>query len=127
MLTSCQEHDHDSGTTHGDLLCQTDSHGEHHIWRLNQQKSIATAHIVVNDRTVRDFAQTAKIIMECLHAYGIHSATIQPEAVPPVAASHVERASTDSKTTTIREGQVNLSACQVLCCCSVCSEMKCCR
>ncbi|GKU19255.1 unnamed protein product [Fusarium langsethiae] len=54
---------------------------ELHIWRLDQRKSIASAHIVVDDRTLEGFADKAKIIMECLHAYGVHSATLQPELV----------------------------------------------
>ncbi|KAG5980735.1 hypothetical protein E4U55_003703 [Claviceps digitariae] len=98
---------------------------ELHIWRLTQQKTIATAHIVIDDGTIRNFAQTAKIIMQCLHAYGIHSATLQPEAVPPVAVSHLETASTNSDTATIREGRINRSACQLLCS-SVCSDLTCC-
>ncbi|KAG6006174.1 hypothetical protein E4U21_007284 [Claviceps maximensis] len=81
---------------------------ELHIWRLNQQTSIATAHIVIDDRTITDFTETAMIIMECLHAYGVHSATLQPEAVPSLAATDMETASTDNETTTIREGQINL-------------------
>ncbi|KAF2438442.1 cation efflux protein [Karstenula rhodostoma CBS 690.94] len=52
---------------------------ELHVWRLNQTKSLASAHIVVRDTEVRDFIGLAKIISECLHAYGIHSATLQPE------------------------------------------------
>ncbi|KAL4729527.1 hypothetical protein ACLX1H_003947 [Fusarium chlamydosporum] len=54
---------------------------ELHIWRLDQRKSVASAHIVVDGRTLEGFADKAKIIMECLHAYGVHSATIQPELV----------------------------------------------
>ncbi|CEJ85066.1 Putative Cation efflux system protein czcD [[Torrubiella] hemipterigena] len=55
---------------------------ELHIWRLNQVKSIASAHVVVDDTTIQNFQTTAKTIMECLHAYGVHSATLQPEAAP---------------------------------------------
>ncbi|ESU16384.1 hypothetical protein SNK03_009575 [Fusarium graminearum] len=62
---------------------------ELHIWRLDQRKSIASAHIVVDDRTLEGFVDKAKIIMECLHAYGVHSATLQPElvALSPVTIS----------------------------------------
>ncbi|KAF4972691.1 hypothetical protein FSARC_840 [Fusarium sarcochroum] len=56
---------------------------ELHIWRLNQRKSVASAHIVVGGRTIEGFAGKAKIIMECLHAYGVHSATLQPEVLTP--------------------------------------------
>ncbi|KAF5659262.1 zinc cadmium resistance [Fusarium heterosporum] len=61
-----------------------------HIWRLGQHKSVASAHIAVNDRTIEGFVDKAKIIMECLHAYGVHSATLQPEAQTssPVTTSH---------------------------------------
>lgn len=52
---------------------------ELHIWRLSQEKSIASAHVVVDCTTVAGFVEKAKIIRECLHAYGIHSATLQPE------------------------------------------------
>ena len=52
---------------------------ELHIWCLNQQKTLASVHVVVSDASVADFLKTAKIINECFHAYGIHSATLQPE------------------------------------------------
>ncbi|KAF5656416.1 zinc cadmium resistance [Fusarium circinatum] len=54
---------------------------ELHIWRLDQRKFVASAHIVVDSRTVQGFADKAKIILECLHAYGVHSATLQPEVL----------------------------------------------
>lgn len=54
---------------------------ELHIWRLNQQKTLASVHVVVSDPSVAGFLQTAKTINECFHAYGIHSATLQPEVL----------------------------------------------
>jgi zinc transporter 1 len=52
---------------------------ELHVWRLNQQKSLATAHVVIDDPSLERFAEQVKTINECFHAYGVHSATIQPE------------------------------------------------
>ncbi|CBY02394.1 hypothetical protein IAQ61_006982 [Plenodomus lingam] len=52
---------------------------ELHVWRLDQKKAIATAHVVVEDADVRSFMDKAKVFAQCLHAYGIHSATLQPE------------------------------------------------
>ncbi|KAJ5156793.1 hypothetical protein N7492_009596 [Penicillium capsulatum] len=54
---------------------------ELHIWRLNQQKTLASVHVVVSDPSVAEFLKTAKTINECFHAYGIHSATLQPEVL----------------------------------------------
>jgi zinc transporter 1 len=52
---------------------------ELHVWRLNQQKSLATAHVVIDDPSLEKFAEQVKTMNECFHAYGVHSATIQPE------------------------------------------------
>ncbi|ERS99907.1 hypothetical protein HMPREF1624_03275 [Sporothrix schenckii ATCC 58251] len=52
---------------------------ELHIWRLDQKKAIASAHVVVSDQTVSSFMEKARTVSECLHAYGVHSATLQPE------------------------------------------------
>ncbi|CAK7211842.1 hypothetical protein SCUCBS95973_001261 [Sporothrix curviconia] len=52
---------------------------ELHIWRLDQQKAIASVHVVVSDQTVSSFMEKARTVSQCLHAYGIHSATLQPE------------------------------------------------
>ncbi|KAK9793976.1 hypothetical protein SCARD494_06076 [Seiridium cardinale] len=46
---------------------------ELHIWRLDQKKSIASAHVVVSEDDMSSFMDNAKTIKECLHAYGIHS------------------------------------------------------
>ncbi|KAI0150362.1 cation efflux protein [Xylariaceae sp. FL1272] len=52
---------------------------ELHIWRLDQKKSIASAHVVVSNKDMTEFMEQARTVQECLHAYGIHSATLQPE------------------------------------------------
>lgn len=52
---------------------------ELHIWRLDQQKAIASAHVVLSDPSMDSFLEKARTVSECLHAYGIHSATLQPE------------------------------------------------
>ena len=56
-----------------------DSVHELHVWRLNEQKAIASVHVVVSSESVFIFTETARHINECLHAYGIHSTTLQPE------------------------------------------------
>ncbi|KAJ5170580.1 uncharacterized protein N7500_003363 [Penicillium coprophilum] len=56
-----------------------DSIHELHIWRLNQQKTLASVHVVVSEDSVEEFMKTAQVINECFHAYGIHSITMQPE------------------------------------------------
>jgi zinc transporter 1 len=63
---------------------------ELHIWRLNQQKNLASVHVVVKEPSVASFLETARIINQCFHAYGIHSATLQPEVISEVEESDGE-------------------------------------
>ncbi|KAI6759497.1 hypothetical protein HG530_010177 [Fusarium avenaceum] len=105
---------------------------ELHIWRLDQRKSVASAHIVVEGRTIEAFADKAKIIMECLHAYGVHSATLQPEALisspvttsDSVAESQTEVALIDANHGTCRS-RGGEQKCQLICG-SLCEELRCC-
>ncbi|TVY28846.1 Zinc/cadmium resistance protein [Lachnellula hyalina] len=94
---------------------------ELHAWRLSQNKAIASAHVVTLEQEVVGFMGQAKLIGECLHAYGIHSTTLQPEF---------------STSTTLREsegeGQVLLkqissekSVCQIKCG-KLCENLTCC-
>lgn len=54
-----------------------------HVWQLNETKFIASLHIRVNgDFKGEGFAKymvLARDVSQCLHKYGIHSSTIQPE------------------------------------------------
>ncbi|KAJ4317320.1 hypothetical protein N0V94_005005 [Neodidymelliopsis sp. IMI 364377] len=95
---------------------------ELHIWRLDQRKAIASAHIVVSDPDVEAFMKKAKVISECLHAYGIHSATLQPE-LPVSRMMDDQTTEADSAVTTAR---TSLEKCGVPCG-SVCEELKCCK
>ncbi|KAL2890369.1 Zinc homeostasis factor 1 [Ceratocystis lukuohia] len=52
---------------------------ELNVWRLDEEVVVASIHLVVSDLTITDFASKAKIVGECLSAYGIHSYTLQPE------------------------------------------------
>ncbi|KAK0107191.1 hypothetical protein ONS95_003896 [Cadophora gregata] len=54
---------------------------ELHVWRLSQHKALASAHVLTSDNSLSNFMVQAMRINECLHAYGIHSTTLQPELV----------------------------------------------
>ncbi|KAI0888806.1 cation efflux protein [Annulohypoxylon maeteangense] len=125
---------------------------ELHIWRLDQKKSIATAHIVVSNTEMSDFMDRARTVGECLHAWGIHSATLQPELATPTTASSViaadnsndneERISTDNTATSpvvetggivsssgasIRRRRIEMAApCQIACG-NLCEGLTCCN
>ncbi|KAH8692276.1 putative cation diffusion facilitator family metal ion transporter [Talaromyces proteolyticus] len=86
---------------------------ELHVWRLNQQKSLASVHIVLSDCLVSDFIRMANTVNECLHSYGIHSATVQPEVVGSAASKIAAPAYPDA------------SACQINCGVT-CEELTCC-
>ncbi|RAH51031.1 putative di-, tri-valent inorganic cation transporter [Aspergillus brunneoviolaceus CBS 621.78] len=84
---------------------------ELHIWQLNQQKTLASVHVMVSDSSVPAFLRLTKTINECFHAYGIHSTTIQPEVVHPGAISSLAT-----------EG---IEKCQVVCG-AMCAGLTCC-
>ncbi|KFY53615.1 hypothetical protein V497_08362 [Pseudogymnoascus sp. VKM F-4516 (FW-969)] len=55
-----------------------------HIWQLSDSQIIASLHIQVafpisEEGGAARYMQVSKAVRKCLHAYGIHSATIQPE------------------------------------------------
>ena len=54
-----------------------------HVWQLSDTKLIASLHIEVEydfkgEGSVR-YMELARAVQDCLHGYGIHSSTIQPE------------------------------------------------
>jgi zinc transporter 1 len=54
-----------------------------HVWQLNDTKLVASLHVQVSfefkDQGSQRYMQLARQIRKCLHEYGIHSSTIQPE------------------------------------------------
>lgn len=118
---------------------------ELHVWRLDQKKAIATAHIVVSDPDVASFMAKAKTIRECLHAYGIHSTTVQPELLlgaPPPPPPSTRGSATAAGVTVLSEGvepvaqgteMVAVSGapaaetCQISCGKGMCDHLMCCN
>jgi zinc transporter 1 len=103
---------------------------ELHVWRLDQKKAVASAHVVVSDPDIASFMKKAKIFSQCLHAYGIHSATLQPELAAPSqglvkldADGNEVTSGTTSATSTARP---SIEKCGVPCG-VVCDELKCCN
>ena len=94
---------------------------ELHLWRLNQQKAIASAHVVVE--SLEDFMRLGKTINSCFHAYGIHSATIQPEIISSITIN--DQGSTEPVGMVQRKGAAD-AICQISCRASDCEELTCC-
>ncbi|KAI4188337.1 MAG: hypothetical protein L6R41_002211 [Letrouitia leprolyta] len=93
-----------------------DSVHELHAWRLSQNKAIATAHIVVKGKEMEQFMSIAEVVGECLHAYGIHSVTLQPELVMENEMGfQAERYLPDAQ-----EGRCRIR------CGKICERLKCC-
>lgn len=106
---------------------------ELHIWRLDQQKAIASAHVVVSDQSMESFLEKARTVNECLHAYGIHSATLQPETVAEVGGGGSGGSGSGSAPGNLSEGvgsslrrrRLDPASCQILCS-SLCQNLMCC-
>ncbi|KAK1142315.1 hypothetical protein N8T08_008060 [Aspergillus melleus] len=96
---------------------------ELHIWRLNQQKTLASVHVVVSDPSVPHFLKLTKIINECFHAYGIHSATLQPEIAPPGEVIMVGQEAEKMETVAIETKMPE--KCQIVCG-ELCTVLTCC-
>ncbi|SPO02136.1 related to cobalt accumulation protein COT1 [Cephalotrichum gorgonifer] len=64
-----------------------------HVWQLSDTKIVASMHMQVSfpisEEGGEKYMELAKRARKCLHAYGIHSATIQPEFCPD-KSQHVE-------------------------------------
>ncbi|THD00172.1 hypothetical protein EYZ11_000363 [Aspergillus tanneri] len=62
--------------------------GSHHlhVWQLSDTKIVASIHIQVDTEIKGEGSERymllARQVRKCLHAYGIHSSTIQPEFAP---------------------------------------------
>lgn len=77
------------------------------LWRLNQHKNIASVHILIDGQTsMRECSSIMKSIRQRLHAFGVHSVTIQPEVVR--ASFVVTEAVVDGEDTGIGAFSVNV-------------------
>merc|ERR1712093_4682 len=92
---------------------------ELHVWSLSQHKALASAHVLTSDDSLSNFMVQAKRINECLHAYGIHSTTLQPELVARAGSSIDERSQSLHRRPTTTAG------CQIHCG-SICEGLTCC-
>ncbi|KAL2200583.1 cation efflux protein [Corynascus similis CBS 632.67] len=110
---------------------------ELHVWRLDQQKVVASAHLVISDPDITGFMVQARTIGECLHAYGIHSVTLQPELTPMVVAQPSPlRPHSSSSDDGLNYGNSGGSGggstrteddgCQIACGGSTCGHLMCC-
>jgi zinc transporter 1 len=93
---------------------------ELHVWRLSQYKALASAHVFTTDDSLANFMVRAKLINECLHAYGIHSSTLQPELV-----ASIEEAGKEVAVEEVRRRNVAKTGCQISCG-TLCENLTCC-
>ena len=73
-----------------------------HVWQLSGQKLVASLHVRLacdfpcdGTRGARQYMRLAKAVRTCLHEYGIHSSTIQPEFCLDARHDHTLRAQDD--------------------------------
>jgi len=105
---------------------------ELHIWRLNQRKSIASAHVVVSNKLLENFVDLAKVLNECFHAYGIHSATLQPELAEEEDIGEGEESSARAgspSSAQLRRRAVAAArpVCRITCGTTTCETLTCCN
>ncbi|KAF2793975.1 cation efflux system protein czcD [Melanomma pulvis-pyrius CBS 109.77] len=103
---------------------------ELHVWRLDQNKAIASAHVVVDEEGIKGFMEKAQTFSECLHAYGIHSATLQPELVARSTREEMEVDTGTGTGTSARSvtGSLRQRAAKCgLTCGTLCEPLMCCN
>jgi len=100
---------------------------ELHVWRLNQQKTLASAHITVSETQLKSFQALARSATECFHAYGIHGVTLQPELAPHMIAILNEGAEPGGSSVNLRERRFGDGTCLLRCDAEGCVSPSCCE
>lgn len=99
---------------------------ELHVWRLNQQKILASAHITISDAQLSGFQKLAETVTECFHAYGIHSVTLQPEVAPRTIGTRNGAAEPCDGSADLRERRSGNGVCVLRCNANRCISPSCC-
>lgn len=96
-----------------------------HVWQLSDTKIVASMHLQVefpiNTHSGEKYMQLAKRARNCLHEFGIHSATIQPEFCLDQDHEHLR----DAAALTL-DGQNDPTASCLLECIDDCQGQSCC-
>lgn len=85
-----------------------------HVWQLSDVKMIASLHVQVEfdfkgEGSAR-YMQLARAIRRCLHGYGIHSSTIQPEFCLDSEHRHTSGSSSDNEESNVGKGTTRVRA-----------------
>ncbi|KDQ58805.1 hypothetical protein JAAARDRAFT_34660 [Jaapia argillacea MUCL 33604] len=107
---------------------------EVHVWSLTQSKRIATMHVATSNDSLRDFMRAARSITECLHHWGIHNVTIQPELIdakPLTTGSEVSSTYAVSDVPPLAPAPeltppASMRRCQIRCIGAGCEDKSCC-
>merc|ERR1711977_373696 len=104
-----------------------------HLWQLSETQPVASLHLQL-DFSIEEggvavrYMILAKAVRECLHGYGIHSATIQPEFCLDDQHHHADQASPsaslDGSQSLRKVGGMNEDAC-LIGCADDCKESTC--
>jgi len=94
------------------------------IWRLNQGKALASAHISVTPKELSNFMSLAETINECFHAYGVHSVTLQPEVTPHIVSVPQGHAGPVESPAILRERKKFVGNCKIGCMANNCEELS---
>lgn len=102
---------------------------ELHIWQLSDIKMIASLHIQISfepeQENGRKYMKLAKNVRTCLHAFGIHSVTIQPEYLAPGQVRVINAGREDEGYGTVRNSGRTSPSC-LMDCTEGCVAGKCC-
>ncbi|RAH77582.1 putative cation diffusion facilitator family metal ion transporter [Aspergillus japonicus CBS 114.51] len=92
---------------------------ELHVWRLNQEKALASVHVAIAKETVSEFVQIAQTMSDCFHSYGVHSVTVQPElgSTTPVPATPTGAAGHRGDGPPLCQVKCGTTSCELLTCC----------
>lgn len=99
---------------------------ELHVWSLTQTKAIAALHLTVASDSLTAFMALSRKIQSCLHYWGIHAVTIQPEFAGVAVASDDSNNEMSAITSPRRAGpNAEASGCRMRCPSQLCEEACC--
>ncbi|PFH55220.1 hypothetical protein XA68_10354 [Ophiocordyceps unilateralis] len=122
---SIQEIRHDIERLPGVVSCH-----HVHVWQLSDTKVVASLHLQVsfpiNTHSGEKYMQLARRARKCLHAYGIHSATIQPEFCLDQTHQHEQEAAAMTLDGVAASGDGACDSACLLSCVDDCKAQGCC-